>query len=52
VLDASAGRKIGRFVRAFGRIGRIWRGVCSHDVLTAPSAGHESDGSRRCCNHA
>jgi hypothetical protein len=37
VSDASAGRKIGRFVRALGRIGRIWRGVCSHDVLTAPA---------------
>jgi hypothetical protein len=36
VSDASAGRKIGRFVRALGRIGRIWMSVCSHDVLTAP----------------
>jgi ribosomal protein L16/L10AE len=35
VSDVSEARKIGRCVRACGRVGRIWTSVCSHDVLTA-----------------
>jgi hypothetical protein len=54
VSDASACVPIVRFVRVSGLIGRIWRGVCSHDVLTAHRASHKQgcliaagDSSRR-----
>jgi hypothetical protein len=36
--DASAGVHSKRFARVRVALGHIWRGVCSHDVLTAPRA--------------
>ena len=39
-------RKCWLFVLRGGRIGRIWLGVCSHDVLTAPSPGREGRRAR------
>ncbi len=42
--DPSGARKIVLFVRSRGRIGRIWRGACSHDVLTERSRFSRSPG--------